>query len=154
MGCGGCRRFAVAMPFELGFGQVRDRVLVKVLGWFEVAAAAVGALLGTHVVFDEAGVCRRFRSKATGMLPLFLAAAIVGRPLPRCTALALAFAALQELLHLMFQLRNALAQLGVIRLQLRNPLVAWIIHDRRILTKTAESGKRKCLTVTLSRPRN
>ena len=82
------------------------------------------------------------------MLAMFLASAVIGCALARGAALAGAFATLQELLYLVFQLRNPLAQLSVLRFEFRNPLVARIIHDRCILPQTSEREKRNCLTVT------
>jgi len=143
---------AIAMPFEFGFGNVGDDVILEVVGGFEIVAAAMAALLGMNVVFDEAGVRRRFGPKRAWMLAMFLAAAVVGRTLAWRRVFLLAFASLQELLHLMLQLRDPLAQLGVFRFEFRNPLVAWIIHDRCILPKTAERAKTSCLTVTFFEP--
>ena len=100
---------AIAMPFELGFGKVGDDVIVKVLGRFKIVAAAMGALLGMHLVFDEGRVRRRFGTKGAGMLAMFLASTVIGCALARGAALAGAFATLQELLYLVFQLRNPLA---------------------------------------------
>src|SRR6185503_4572581 len=116
---------------------------------FEIVAAAMGALFGMHVVFDENGIRRRFGPERTGMLAMFLAAAVVGSALAWRTPFGFAFASLQELLHPVFQLRNPLAQPGVFRFEFRNPLVAWIIHDRHILPETAEGAKTNCLTVTI-----
>jgi hypothetical protein len=129
---------AIAMPFEFRFGNIGDDVIVKVLGWFEIIAAAMAALFGMDIVFDEGGAGRRFGSEGAGMFAMFLASSVVGCALAWRRALGSALASLQELLDLVFQLRDPLAQLGVFRFELRNPLVAWIIHDRSILPKTAE----------------
>ncbi len=129
---------AIAMPFEFWLGNVGDDVIFKVLGGFEIVATAMGALFGVDIVFDADGVRRRFGPKRAGMFAMFFATTVVGCALPRRAAFAAAFAALQELLDLVFQLRNPFAQLGVFRFEFSNPLVAWIIHDRGILTKIAD----------------
>src|SRR4051812_48610409 len=104
---------AIAMPLEYGFGNVDDEVILEVVGRFGIVAAAVGTLLGMHVVFDEGGVRRRLGPKGAGMLAMLFEPAIIGSALAWRPAIALSLAALQELLHLMFQLRDPLAQLGV-----------------------------------------
>ena len=67
---------AVAMPFDLGFGNIGHDMVVELARGFEVAAAAMGALLGMHVVFDERRVRRRLGAKAARMQAEFLAATI------------------------------------------------------------------------------
>jgi hypothetical protein len=128
---------SIAMPFELGFGDVGDDVVVEFAGVFEFAAATMGALLRMHFVFDELGVGRRIGPKDAGMLAMFFAALIVGRALARLAFGLGSFATLKKGLELVFELRNPLAQLGVFGFEFRNPLVAWIIHDRHSLPKNA-----------------
>jgi hypothetical protein len=140
---------AIAMPLEFGFRDIGDDVVFKLLGCFKVAAAAVGALLGSNVVFDERGPRGRFGPKDARMFAMFLTPAVVGRTLPWWTAAGSAFAALQKLLYLVLQLRDPPPQFGILGFQFGNSPVPWIIHDRQILPEVAEMGKRKCLTVTI-----
>src|SRR3954453_4152881 len=67
---------AIAMPFELGLGEVNDNMVFKLSGRFEVGAAAMRTLLGMNVVLDEGGLRRRLRSKDAWMLAMLLAAVI------------------------------------------------------------------------------
>jgi hypothetical protein len=92
---------AKAMPLDFRFRNIGDKVVFKLFGWLKIAAAAVAALLGMNIVFNERGPRGRFGSKAARMFAMFLNAAIVGRTLPWRTAAASAFAALQKPLHLM-----------------------------------------------------
>src|ERR1700724_1907299 len=67
---------AVAMPFDLGFGDIGDDVVFGLARGFEVVAAAMGALLGMNVVFDECRTRRRVGPERTGMLAMLLAAPV------------------------------------------------------------------------------
>jgi hypothetical protein len=49
----------VAMPLEFRFGEIGHDVVLVLADGFEVAGAAMRALPGTDVVFDEDGVGRR-----------------------------------------------------------------------------------------------
>jgi hypothetical protein len=105
-------------------------VVVEASGRFEFDAAAMRALPGMNVVLEEGGVGGRLRSKDAGMLAMLLAAVIVGSAVPgRAFGLG-AFAALQEGLDLMLQLRDPLAQLGIFGFEFRNPEVTRVVHDR------------------------
>ena len=134
---------AVAMPFELRFGDVGDDVVVEAAGRFEVAAAAMGALRGMDVVFDEVGPRGRFGREGAGMLAMLLrrrsARAFVGSAgRPRG-----ALAALADLLELVFQLGQAAAQLGVFRFQfgVALPKLLVFVHDPDNLQKQLQDGK-------------
>ena len=47
------------MPLDLGFGDIGDDVVFELASRFEIGAAALGALLGMNIVFDELGTGRR-----------------------------------------------------------------------------------------------
>ena len=131
----------IAMPLELGFGNVGDQVVFEGVGRFEIGATTMAALLGVDVVFDERGIERWFRPEAGGMLAVFGPPTILGCALPRGAVVASAFPPLQELLQLMFQLREPLAQLGVFRFEFCNPLVARVVHHPAILQRQLRAGK-------------
>jgi hypothetical protein len=112
---------AIAMPFELRLGNVGDDVILEFSGVVEFAAAAMGALLGMNVVFDEDGPRRRIGAKDTGVLAMFLPPPIVGGALFWLALIFGSFASLQKGLNLMFELGDPLAQLGVLRFEFSNP---------------------------------
>jgi hypothetical protein len=128
---------AIAMPFELGFRDVGDDVVVEFPRIFEVGTTAMVALLRMYFVFDELGVGRRIGTKDAGMFAMFFAAMIVGRPLARLGFGLGPFASLEEGLELVFELRDPLAQLGVLRFEFRNPFITRVIHDVCSLPKNA-----------------
>jgi hypothetical protein len=136
----------IAMPFDLGLGNVSDEVLVELAGGCEVATAAMGTLLGMDIVFDEGRVRRRLRPEAARMFAEFLAATIF-RDAFRIGARPRLFAALEDGLELLLEVRKPLPQLGVLRLQLGDATVS-VVHDDHNLTENAKPGKRSCLTVT------
>ena len=70
---------AVAMPLELRFGDIGHEVVVELAGGFEIAAAAMGTLLGMDVVFDEDGAGRRLGSEGARVLAMLLATAVGAR---------------------------------------------------------------------------
>jgi len=111
----------IAMPFELRLRNVRDDVVFEFSGVVEFAAAAMGALLGMNVVFDEDGPRRRVGTKDAGMGAMFLPPPIVGGSLPRLALPFGSFASLEKGLDLMFKLGNAPPQLGVLRFEFGNP---------------------------------
>jgi hypothetical protein len=112
---------AIAMPFELRLGDIGDDVVFELAGRFEFAAAAMGTLLGMNIVLDEDRSRRRIGPKDAGMVAMLLPPPIVGRALaPRALILG-SFAALQKGLNLMFELRNAPPQLGILRFEFGNP---------------------------------
>ncbi|MGQ0600766.1 MAG: hypothetical protein ACT4QE_03615, partial [Anaerolineales bacterium] len=77
----------------------------------------------------------RLGPKEARMLAMFLPAAILGRARLAFRVTTSALAPLQELLHLVFQLLHALAQLRIFRLKLSNALQElWpVVHDDRSL---------------------
>src|SRR5208283_1520985 len=139
---------AIAMPFQLGFGDVGHDVVFKLAGGFEVGAATMRALLRVDVVLDQCGIGGRFGPEDARVLAMLLAAAVGRRSLPQFALALGSLAALEELLDLMLELRDAPAQLGVLGFEFGNPLVARVIHDPHSMPKTAEIGKSSCLTVT------
>jgi hypothetical protein len=56
----------VPMPLESGLGKIGHDVVLELACGFEVAGAAMGALPGTDVVFDEDGAGRRPGPKGSG----------------------------------------------------------------------------------------
>jgi hypothetical protein len=56
----------VTMPLEYGFGQISHDVVLELAGGFEVAGAAMRALLGADAVFDEDGAGRGLGPNASG----------------------------------------------------------------------------------------
>ena len=70
----------VPMPLESGLGTIGHDVVLEPACGFEVAGAAMGALPGTDVVFDEDGAGRRPGPKGSGVPAMLLAAAIVRGP--------------------------------------------------------------------------
>jgi hypothetical protein len=112
---------AIAMPFELRLGNVGDDVVFEFSGVIEFAAAAMGALRGTDFVFDEDGSRRRIGTKNAGVLAMFLPPSIVRGSLSWLALILGTFASLEKGLDLMFELRDPLAQLGVLRFEFSNP---------------------------------
>jgi hypothetical protein len=139
----------VAMPFELGFGNVGDDVVFELSGRFEFAAAAMRALLRMNVVLDERGPRRRLGAKDAGMLAMLLAASIVRRPLAWRPFRLGAFASLEKGLELMFELRDPPPQLGVLGFEFGNPSITRVVHDPHSLPEIAISRKSSCLTITV-----
>src|SRR5208337_5008161 len=45
----------VAMPLDLGFGDISHKVIFELAGRFEILGTAMGTLLRTDVVFGEYG---------------------------------------------------------------------------------------------------
>ena len=113
----------IAMPLELRLGDVRHEVVLELAGGFEVARAAMGALLGTDIVFDEGGAGRGLGPKAAGVLTMSLAAAVGSRAVGLVAAPRGALAALMDGLQLVLDLRQPAAQVGVLRLQVGDPLL-------------------------------
>lgn len=132
---------AIAMPLELGLGNVGDDVVFELSGGFEFAAAAMRALLGMHVVFDERGFRRRLGPKHAGVLAMFLSPAVVGRARAGLGLLLGPLATLEKCLKLVFELRNPPPQLGVLRLKLRNPSITRVVHARQVCPKTRFDGR-------------
>jgi len=121
---------AIAMPFELGLGDIDDNMVFKCPGRFEIGVAAMRALLGMNVMLDELGAGGRLGSEDTGVLAMLLPTTVVRSALPRRAFGLGAFVTLQERLDLVLQLRDPLAQLGVFGFEFRNPKVARVVHDR------------------------
>src|SRR5262249_10888560 len=99
----------VAMPLEFGFGEIGHEVVLELAGGFEVAGAAMRALLGTDIVFDEDGAGGRLRPEASGVLTMFLAPAVGARAVGFVAAIGEAFAALADVLQLVLDLRQPAA---------------------------------------------
>src|SRR6516165_8424268 len=66
----------VTMPLELGFGQIGHDVVLEPAGGFEVAGAAMRALLGADVVFDEDSAGRGLGPKRCRVVTMFLTSAV------------------------------------------------------------------------------
>jgi len=111
------------MPLEFGLGQIGHDVVRELAGGFEVAGAAMRALLGADVVFDEDGAGRGLGPKASGVLAMFLAPAVGARALRFVAATGCAFAALTDVLELVLDLSQPAAQVRVLRLQVGDPLL-------------------------------
>ena len=137
---------AVAVPLDFRFRQIGDEMVLKGASIFEVGRTAEGALLGMDSVFDERGPWRWFVAHGTGVLAMRLAAAVGG-----CARLGRALgagplAALEDLLELVFHLREAAPQLGVFRpqfgvLRLQFQKSCPVVHDPPSFLKSPESGK-------------
>jgi hypothetical protein len=122
---------AVAMPLQLGFGEVSLKMIVEGAGRFQFHRAALGTLLGMDIVFDEHRTGRRLGPKGTRVLAMLLAAAVgrrarLARPRRTCP-----LAALVDLLELVFHLRQAVPQLGVFRFEFGNAIqeLLPVVHD-------------------------
>ena len=113
----------VAMPLEFRFGEIGHDVVLELAGGFEVARAAMRALPGTDVMFDEDGAGRGLGSEGSGVLTVLLASAVGARPLGRVTALGGALTAAADVLQLVLDLVQPAAQVGVFRLQVGDPLL-------------------------------
>jgi len=140
---------AIAMPFELRFGNVGDDVLFEFAGGFKIGTAAMRALLGMNIVLDEDGPWRWLGAKDAGMLAMLLAPPILGSSLSGRPLIGGALAALEKCLHLMFELRNPSPQLSVFRFEFGNPLITRVVHDPHSLPEMPISGKSSCLTFTV-----
>ena len=113
----------IAMPLELRLGDVRHEVVLELAGGFEVARAAIGALLGTDVVFDEGGAGRGLGPKAAGVLTMSLAAAVGSRAVGLIAAPAPVLAVLMDGLQLVLDLGQPAVQVGVLHLEVGDPLL-------------------------------
>jgi hypothetical protein len=111
------------MPLDLRFGEIGDEMVLEPVGGFEVAGAAMGALLRADVVFDEGGAGRGLGAEGAGVLTVLLASAVGGWPLGRVTARGGALTAPADVLELMLDLGQPAAQVGVLRLQVGDPLL-------------------------------
>ena len=113
----------VPMPLESGLGKIGHDVVLEPACGFEVAGAAMGALLGTDVVFDEDGAGRRLGPKGSGVPAMLLAAAIGARAVGLVAAVGRAPAAPPDVLELVLDLGQLAAQVRVLRLQVSHPLL-------------------------------
>src|SRR5580692_8063023 len=68
---------AVAMPLDLGFGNIGDDMVLESPCRFEIVAATMAAFLGTNLVFDENGAGWRLGPERTWMLAMLLTPAVV-----------------------------------------------------------------------------
>jgi len=69
----------VPIPLESVLGKIGHDVILEPACGFEVAGAAMRALLGTEFVFDEDGAGRRLKPKGSGVPAMLLAAAVGSR---------------------------------------------------------------------------
>src|SRR5262249_58782896 len=90
-------------------------------GGFEVARAAMRALLRTDIVLDEDGAGRGLGPKASGVQTMSLAPAVGARARGFIATMGGAFAALTDVLQLVLDLCQSAAQVGVLRLQVDDP---------------------------------
>jgi hypothetical protein len=134
---------AIAMPLDLGFGQVGHDVVFVLAGGLELEAAAMGALGGMNVVFDEDGIGRWLGPKEARVLTVLGAAAVGSGGAGFLARVAGAFTALVDLVELAFQLRQAAPEFSVLRLQLRDPIqkLLPIIHSGRIVVQDDEVAR-------------
>ena len=109
------------MPFELGLGKIGDEVILELAGGFEVTGAAMGALLGTDIMFNEGGAGRGLGSEGAGVPAVFLASAVGARSRDLVAAREGALTALPDVLQLVLDQRQSPAQVGVLRLQVGDP---------------------------------
>jgi hypothetical protein len=86
------------MPLEFRFGQIGQDVVLELAGGFEVAGAAMRALLGTDLVCGEDSAGWGLGPKASGVLAMVLAPAVGARALRFVAAMGRAFAALTDVL--------------------------------------------------------
>jgi hypothetical protein len=107
---------AVAMPLHLRFREVGDKMVLEGAGNFEVGRAAVRTLLGMDLMFGEHGAGGWLVPNGARVLAMCLAAAVCRRAGFGRAFGAAALAALVDQLELVFHLREAAAQLGVLRL--------------------------------------
>jgi hypothetical protein len=142
------------MPLDLWFGDVGHEMVLELAGRFEVAAAAMAALPGIDVVFDEDRTRRRVGSSNARVLPVLPAAAVRGGWVLRLARAASALAALQDPLEFLLHLAQTASQVGVFRLQRGNAIqkLLLIIHAGRILVKGDTAGKRRDSTSNFARP--
>jgi hypothetical protein len=128
---------AVAMPFDLGFGNVGDEMVIELAGRFEVLAAALRTLRGMNVVLDKNRVGRRLGTERAWMFAMFLAPPVGAGILSVLARAARALAALQELLDLLLQFRNPASQFSILRLDVGEPLskLLSVVHDDHTLPK-------------------
>ena len=149
-GAAGVEVPAVAVPLELGFGQVGDEVVLGPAGRLQVGAAAVSAVGGVDVVFDEGGAGGRFGPDGPGVLAVLLEAAVVGGALAGGFGIRGALAALHDPLELGFDLPEPAPQLGVLRFELGDAFqqLRPVVHGRSIFGQAPSGGKMDGLTVT------
>src|SRR5262245_22126213 len=107
----------VSMPLDLRFGDVGHEMVLELAGRFEVAAAAMAALLGLDVLFDEVRIRRPVGSNNARMSPVLLAAAVRRGCALLFARAARALAALPDLLEFVLHLAQTASQVGVFRLQ-------------------------------------
>jgi hypothetical protein len=113
---------AKTLPLDSGFRDISHKVIIELVGGFQIAGAAMGTLLRVDVVFHEIGVGRWFRPEGPGVFAMLLAPVIRTGTFEVVVAVARTFAALVDSLEFVFQLRQATTQFGILRLQLSNSL--------------------------------
>jgi hypothetical protein len=144
---------AVAMPLDPGLGEIGHVVVFELAGRLEVGGTAMGAQRGVDVVLGELRARRRLGPESPGVLAVFLAAVIGTSGLRGPGAAARSLAPLTDLLELVLQLRQAAAQLRVLRFQFSDPLSKLLLaHGGWSLPSGFEPGKLNYLTVTAARP--
>jgi hypothetical protein len=83
----------------------------------------VGALLRADVVLDEDGAGRGLGPEGSGVLTVLLASAVGVRPVGRVTAMGGALPPPTDVLELVLDLGQPAAQVGVLRLEIGDPLL-------------------------------
>ena len=106
---------AVAMPLELGFGNIGHEMVSEPPGRFQIARTAMRTLLGMHIMFDKNGAGWGLRPKEPRVFAVFLATPVQAATLGVVAAVACAFVALVNLLQFVLQLRQPTPQLRVFR---------------------------------------
>jgi hypothetical protein len=114
---------AVAMPLEFRFGEIGHDMVVELAGGLEVAGAAVRALHGTDIMVDEDGAGWWLRPEAAGVLAEFLVPAVDAGAVGLIAAANRPFAARTEVLELVLDLGQSAAQVGILGLQVGDPLL-------------------------------
>ena len=114
---------AVAMPLDLGFGEISHKVIFELAGRFEIRCTAMGTLLRTDVVFGEFGPWWRLRSKGPRVLAVFLATPVRAGRSGVVAAFLCVLLALVNLLEFVLQLLPPTPQFSVFRFQLGDPLL-------------------------------
>jgi hypothetical protein len=114
---------AVAMPLDLGFGDISHEVIFELAGRFEIRCTTMGTLLRTDVVFSEFGAWWGLRSKGPRVLAVFLATPVGAGNFGVDAAILWMLLALVNLLEFVLQLLQPTTQFRIFRFQLGHPLL-------------------------------